>query len=355
MSDSPVKHDGQAMSIVSGKGGSGKTMVAATMAKVLDSIGFKVLLVDADYGTAGLTYYMGLNTVSNIGVGLSGLFEELEVGASLGRYCQPMVDFGRAMFLGVGDHKKHLRGDLLKYQDVFIEEIIKVAKSEFDFILIDCRGGVDAESLAICDAVDKILVVAETDTTSFQATQYLVDVLADNYMAEKLCGFLINKVFDDPSSVARAGTASFRSRYLDSVPFDLDATRSFLVGEIPSSKSMFFSQVWQVLFKVFPQEVLPPRLRSLSFNDYRGLSLRDNDSLFGGMAIAFLSLAIFTMFSLQNVYAVMGDKSDYQVGIAVLAFLGVSSGIEPARKSIGRVVGFYRKMIVNVFTGGSRR
>ncbi|WP_305418184.1 nucleotide-binding protein [Photobacterium leiognathi] len=61
------------IAIVSGKGGSGKTMLTATIAKILDISGSSVLLIDADFGTAGLTYYLGLNEVNNISVGLANL------------------------------------------------------------------------------------------------------------------------------------------------------------------------------------------------------------------------------------------------------------------------------------------
>ncbi|TKF23247.1 ParA family protein [Vibrio genomosp. F6] len=345
----------KAIAIVSGKGGSGKTMVAATMATILDSLGHKVLLIDADYGTAGLTYYMGLNTVANISVGLTNLssLEKLTT-ESLNRYSQSMKGFENSDFIGVGDHRRYLKSSSNTDVGTLFERLIEKGKEKYDFILIDCRGGIDTESLMVCTAADDIVIVAETDTTSFQATQFLVDTLYDNNMSDKLSGFMINKVFDDPSSIARAGTASFKSQYLDSVPFDLDATKSFLVGDLPARASMFSSQIWHVIYKLYPEVITKPNLRSLNFKDYRGLSLRDNDSLIGGMMISFISLALGSAIFYDQMSIFNFEKVTIQSSIALLVVLSVFSGIEPARRAIGRVFSTYRKLVLRVFSGSSR-
>jgi len=352
----------KSIAIVSGKGGSGKTMIAATMATVLDSLGKKVLLVDADYGTAGLTYYMGLNTVANISVGLTNLSSKENLNSeSLEKYSQRMNGFKNSYFIGVGDHRRYLKSSKQTDVENLFLQLVSKSKEKFDFILIDCRGGIDAESLMVCRAVDEIVIVAETDTTSFQATQYLVDTLYDNDLSDKLSGFMINKVFDDPSSISRAGTASFKSQYLDSVPFDLEATKSFLVGDLPSRTSMFSSQVWHVLYKTFPEIIKKPALRSLAFGDYRGLSLRDNDSLLGGMMISFVCLALGSVL-IYDQFAYIDFGSDIkevtsdvkEVTIMSLVMLSVFSGVEPARRSVGRVFSAYKKLITRVFAGNRR-
>lgn len=339
------------VSIVSGKGGSGKTMVAATMTRVLDSLGLKVLLVDADYGTAGLTYYMGLATVPNISVGLSGLEDESNIKEALPLYCQPMEGFSSSMFIGVGDHRRHLRDTVGRDLTGFFYEFVMAARAVADVVLIDCRGGIDDESLAVCHAVDDVLIVAETDTTSFQATQYLVDVLSEYGLSRKVSGFLINKVFDDPSAVARAGTASFRARYLDSIPFDLDATKSFLVGDVPGMRGMFSSQVWHVLYKLMPYKIFPPAMKSLSFNDYRGLSVRDNDSLLGGVFISFICLGLASIVVYSEFGVAQISSGVVRVSVVFLSGLAIVSGVEPVRRAIGRGLSFYQRTISRLFFG----
>ena len=342
----------KSIAIVSGKGGSGKTMVAATIAKVLDLLGHKVLLVDADYGTAGLTYYMGLNTVANISVGLTNLSSKSEFNAEeVNKYSQKMSGFENSFFLGIGDHRRYLKSSSGTDLEKLFLKLVEKERKKYEFIIVDCRGGIDDESLLVCSAVDEIVIVAETDTTSFQATQYLVDTLYDNNLSGKISGFLINKVFDDPSSISRAGTASFKSQYLDSIPFDLEATKSFLVGDFPNRKSMFFSQVWHVVYKLYPDVIEKPALRSLAFSDYRGLSLRDNDSLLGGMMISFTSLAFGAILFYSQISYFELSRFSTMVMVQLLVLFSVFSGIEPARRGVGRVFNIYKRLITRLFSG----
>lgn len=340
------------LAVVSGKGGSGKTMIAATMATVLDSLGYKVLLVDSDFGTAGLTYYMGLNTVANISIGLTNLASSKEINQiSANKYSQKMKGFNSSSFISVGDHRRYLKSSSkIDIEKLFLN-LIDAIKHEYDFMLIDCRGGIDSESLMVCKTVDKIVIVAETDTTSFQATQHLVDTLYDYDLSDRLAGFLINKVFDDPSTISRAGTSSFKSQYLDSIPFDLEATKSFLVGDLPSKTSLFHSQVWHVLSKLFPESVDRPYAKSLHFTDYRGLSLRDNDSLLGGMFLSFMSLIVGSLVLSQYFVYERFYMDPYSISIMLLVLLSVISGIEPSRRVIGRVFNLYRKYVTKIFIG----
>jgi septum site-determining protein MinD len=67
----------RSIAIISGKGGSGKTMVTAMIACILDHAcsvlpeknSQSILAMDADTGTAGLTYYLGLKYLENFSVG----------------------------------------------------------------------------------------------------------------------------------------------------------------------------------------------------------------------------------------------------------------------------------------------
>ena len=61
---------GASIAIVSGKGGSGKTFIAAELASLI-AARIPVTLMDADTGTGGLSYYLGLKYVRNITEGFT--------------------------------------------------------------------------------------------------------------------------------------------------------------------------------------------------------------------------------------------------------------------------------------------
>lgn len=341
----------KSIAIVSGKGGSGKTMIAATLAKSLDRVGRDVLLVDADFATGGLTYYMGLKTVQNISTGLTNFIKHEKAldNSFISGKSQKMEGFEASYFVGVGDHRRLYRFiDHENLRDT-ISQFIKVSEENFDVIIIDCRGGIDEESISVCREVEKILVVAETDTTSFQATQHLVDVLYDNDLSEKLGGFIINKVFDDPSAMARNGTAAFKTRYLTSVPFDLEATRSFLIGEIPRLDTLFASQVSNALSKAYPELGQISHRRPLDNSDFRGLSVRDGDSLLGGMMLSFTSLAVGAPLLYSQMLDYPVSEQTLYSGILALIFISAISGIEHGRRGVGRMFSIYSKIIKRAF------
>lgn len=341
----------KSIAIVSGKGGSGKTMVAATLAKILDDEGKRVLLVDADFATGGLTYYMGLKTVRNISTGLTNFINhESELSNEfISNKVQKMIGFELSYFVGVGDHRR-----LYKYIDhenirTTIEQFLAQSTDIYDVVLIDCRGGIDEESISVCNQVEKILIVAETDTTSFQATQHLVDVLYDNDLSEKLGGFIINKVFDDPSAMARNGTAAFKTQYLASIPFDLDATRSFLIGEIPKLNTLFARQIRFALSKAYPELISYPTLRPLEHTDFRGMSVRDSDSSLGGMMLSFTSISLGAPLIFASIVGLELEPRVLYVGVSLLVLISIFSGIEEGRRRVGRVFSLYARFIKGVF------
>lgn len=333
----------KSIAIVSGKGGSGKTMVAASLARILDEHG-KVLLIDADFGTAGLSYYLGLNTVNNISTGLTNLLGKRISPDSFYNYTQPMKGFNNSKFLPVGDHRRHVdqsgSTDLLRN---FLNQVIQSPYFEEQFILVDCRGGIDSDSLAVCQAVDTIVIVAETDTTSFQATQHLVEVLNKNDLSHKIAGFMINKVFDDPSTIARAGTASFKCQYLGSIPFDLEATKRFLIGELPKRNGMFASQVSHAAYRLMPTQVDEPATPPLSLEDFRNLSIRDNNSVLGGMVLAIISLGIGSVLLMQRLDLTQLHRNEELILLQILVMTAVVSGIEPIRRIFGRAFSLYAR------------
>lgn len=262
------------IAIVSGKGGSGKTMVAATMGRVLATNHMPTTLIDGDIATGGLTFYLGLKLVRNTSVGLSDAIyytngklntEEIRI-QTVGATNSPLT------FIGIGNHKRlfEIKHDI-DYQKT-LNNIFKSLESFSEYAIIDCRGGIDESSLQICSMVDEILIVTETDTTAFQATQYLVEVLAKQGLAHKLRGFFLNKVFDDPTYLAREGTAYFKCQFLTAIPFDLRATRSFLTGELPSLETLFTNQICHGLHKLLPDTSFTIR-DPLEFSDFRNIDL----------------------------------------------------------------------------------
>lgn len=349
--------DSEVFAVVSGKGGSGKTMITAILANLFDenfrnNEDKKILIVDADFATGGLSYYMGLKTVKNISKGLTNFLSGNEeiTPEFINKIAQKMNGFEQSYFIGVGNHRKFYKQHNSNDFQNMLPEFINKAKEIFDVIIFDCRGGIDSESLIVCKEVNEIILVVETDTTSFQATQHLVDILSDNDISDKLCGFIINKVFDNPQSIARNGTSIFKTQYLGSVPFDLEATRSFLIGEIPQKRSYFYSQISYAMCKLKDNFRNYSYFREMEFIDFQKLNTTNNESVIGGIVLSFIILSIGLLIYLDYNTSRELMNSNYLSNqmFIILVTLGVISGIEKIRKSIGKAILWYFRGISKI-------
>lgn len=338
----------RSIALVSGKGGSGKTMVCAVIALVLDQLGHNVVIFDADTGTAGMTYYLGLKLVPNIRIGLANIasqssqLSDLEFGK---RALQRIDGLKNGKFFGIGDHRRLEREIPEEKLPPLLEDVVAILSKD-SWLIVDCRGGIDRESVAVCQAVDDILLVVESDTTSFQATKHVVDVLSDKDLAHKVRGFFINKVFDDPTMIVRSGTSVFGSHFLAAIPFDLQATRAFLVGEIPSIESLFATHVWQGLEKVYPEQIERPLGRPWRFEEFREVGLTNLDSIRGGaMSAGSILLVAFIFFFRYFSRASPPVDSISLFMVVYLLLLGLLGSFETTRRYLGRLLSMYTKAL----------
>jgi septum site-determining protein MinD len=347
---------GRSVALVSGKGGSGKTIVAAMMMAVLaDPNRVRThrttpVLIDGDLGTAGLSLYLGLELVKNTTRGLSNILTKPGAyePSDFYKLLQPIAVEEEAYFLSAGDHRRYRNQLSPSETNQVFRRVIEGLEDPGRIIIVDCRGGIDSESLAMCQAVDDIILIVETDTTSYQASQYLVDILGENELSHKLRGFIINKAFEDPSTIIRSGTALFRTQYLGSIPFDFEAMRDFFSGRLPSSNSLFSTHVDYILSKAYPDIVPFPRGRILAPKEYSEIGLSNPDSLRGGIFVAAIIALIAVQAVLSHRPETLSIHSSSFVAtleIVSISLLGLFGSLNNTRKLIGRVISVYIKAL----------
>ncbi|HEX8696445.1 MAG TPA: P-loop NTPase [Longimicrobium sp.] len=358
---SDARQPSKVLAIVSGKGGSGKTMIGAAIATILSEFApGRTILLDSDVGTGGLTYYFGLSLAPRPGLGLAKLAgapkERITVEA-VETLIQKVKGLEHLRFLGLGDHRRLYR-ELEQRENIaeLLSATVRALRGLANFIVVDCRGGIDAESIAVCQEADDILLVVEPDTTSLQAGQHVVDILSEHNLDSRLIGFVINKVFDDPGTIVRAGSGLFRCRYLASIPFDLDATRAFYIGEIPRLSSNFGIHVWQGLFAAYDDLIPPPFRRSWEFRDFREVGLTNTESVRGGMVYASLLMLLGITFSIR--FFLLYPPTVRQNWLVLQLFiysvagwlLGLAASLEPTRRLLGRATATYIRILKRVFS-----
>jgi len=354
----------RSIAIVSGKGGSGKTMISAVMGLILNQDQkrspsefepakvdprYKVVIIDSDTRTAGLSYYLGLKYLESFTGGLSQMAAARDSNSSIPQNPWDVVqrlrrELGGAGFFGVGNQRLLSKQFDSAGRAKLISMSLKNLLIFEGWKIIDCRGGIDEESIAVCEMVDDIILVVEPDVTAFQASQNVVDVLADHGLAHKLKGFIINKAFDDPSVVARSGISAMRCQCLGAVPFDSSAMRSFYVGDIPDITSRFTTQVWDALKRAYSGEVATPQRRPWDFSEFAQTFLSNTDSSFGGSIATFILLIIAGIYVILRIAGMLNTIRE-EIVLSIFFYVALIGITEPGRRLLGRGIRTYLRIL----------
>jgi MinD-like ATPase involved in chromosome partitioning or flagellar assembly len=187
------------IAFASGKGGTGKTLMASCLGYALVRAGQRVLMIDADPATDGLSLFLlgpsGMNQISD--------FQEANTFTGILQQCQSSnvlkVEPRRINRGGAGnaiDHGisyeaiisgKGLYGDVSariqaipvlnrqEFQRAITSLFSKIReKNQYDYVLVDTRGGFAFESTDVCALADSFIVVTDPDVTSYYQDRNLV-------------------------------------------------------------------------------------------------------------------------------------------------------------------------------------
>lgn len=214
-------HRGRVMAVTSGKGGVGKTFVAANLAAALTRHGERVLVLDADLGLANLDVVLNLQpkvtlhdvftgraTLKEATIKAPGGFSVLLAGSGLVEYSRLTPD---------------LRERLL--------DVIHQVTPHFDRVLLDTGAGISDVVLYAVSLADDVLIVATPEPTSLTDAYATIKVLAGQQQRE-LFRLAVNQV-------SRKGEGRAVQQQLQTVvdrfvrTSDGAAVKLDLLGELP--------------------------------------------------------------------------------------------------------------------------
>ena len=155
------------IAIASGKGGVGKSHLAANLAVALGAAGARVLLVDADFSQANLDLLLGVHPRHDVQHVLNGekTLEEIVVEGPEGVTLVPAAS-------GVPE-----LADLDDYRFEFLLRSLGQLEAGADFVVIDTPSGVSKQVTSLCLAADDVVVVTTPDMPAFSDAYGLVKVL----------------------------------------------------------------------------------------------------------------------------------------------------------------------------------
>ena len=171
------------IAVASGKGGVGKTNVAVNRGLALRKRNLRVLLIDADLGTANIDVLLGLTPNFHLGHFLSGERElnEIIIDGPGGLNILPGTS-GLEEFLDISRRQvERLR--FLSFQ----------LESSYDIILVDISAGVHRNNINFISICDEVIVVLVPEPTAIMDAYSLVKILHNHQYSGKI-NLLINQL-----------------------------------------------------------------------------------------------------------------------------------------------------------------
>ena len=156
------------LAITSGKGGVGKTFLAANLAAALAARGERVLVLDADLGLANLDVVLNLHpkvTLHDVFTGKVTL--ESAILAAPGGFSVLLAGSGLVEYSRL---TPEVRSQL--------QQIIDTVSPRFDHILIDTGAGISEVVLYAVSLADSVIVISTPEPTSMTDAYATIKVLA---------------------------------------------------------------------------------------------------------------------------------------------------------------------------------
>jgi len=186
INESPAARLGRSMrviSITSGKGGVGKSSVVSNLSIALGARGYKVLLLDGDFGLANLDIMLDLKSRGNLHDVLSNGYSISDILVN----AAPGVDVIPAS------------SGILEMTNLGIQEKSKLIDSmqelenSYDVLLIDTGAGISEDVTWLNASAGEIIVVATPEPTSIADAYALIKVLNQKYKIKQF-KLLVNQV-----------------------------------------------------------------------------------------------------------------------------------------------------------------
>jgi flagellar biosynthesis protein FlhG len=180
-----IGHDIRVISVTSGKGGVGKTNIAANLAYLLARMNQKTMVLDADAGLANIDVILGINSPFNLYHVLNGekTLAEAIVDGPGGIKILPSAS-------GIPEMTELSRGQKL----TLIDEL-NALNDSLDYMLIDTGAGISSNVMYFNMAAKEIIVVTSPEPTAMTDAYALIKILYQRH-ARRRFRLLVNMVRD---------------------------------------------------------------------------------------------------------------------------------------------------------------
>lgn len=243
------------LGVISAKGGTGKTTLAISIGHVLSKIGFKVLLIDMDAATNGLTLFFLNQVTQPREPGSRGIIEPDRDGPTSVVNIAENLDLVPATF-SFSDTSTVT----LEQASDSLSSLLGRVRDLYDYIIIDAEPGSDPLPRLAAGLADLVIIVTEYDPMSRVAIARL-ERLFSMVLKPEATFYLANKVLPETASALRKEVnEQFFSifRVLPAVPFDFKVMEAYSFRRTPvnlEEPGVFETALIHILERLFPEAV----------------------------------------------------------------------------------------------------
>jgi cellulose biosynthesis protein BcsQ len=212
--------------VVSAKGGSGKTVLSASIATLISAMNRRVTLVDCDAATNGLTllYLPILNAAkkNDPHARRHGIFDEAPEDAK-----PSAISLSESLSLVPSSYT--MRSTERASEERFNSSLTRLLErsddeSDLDFVILDAQAGTDAFAYAAVNFADEVIIVSEYDPVSAEGVERLKIEFGSRFPLGSTWT-LYNKLL--PEFATEVGRFLKVAGFLPPVPWDAEVVRSF--------------------------------------------------------------------------------------------------------------------------------
>lgn len=231
------------ISIISGKGGTGKSLFTAVLGNCLAKEQKRILLVDMDLHVRGLTIL------------LSSYMDNGNGKMSISDYCETNSDeefsifrFQECEFIpAVGDISEPLvfplENNSISFYKHFFSKLKNFAENKmYDIVILDCRSGLDSSIVECVKNSDYTISITEDDDVCLNANMNLVNYFRHKEKIKSIYT-IINKGrrIKEPEDIDKKIESIFDFSCLGVIPFDEQIMEDY-------GKSRFWLSVYDTLY-----------------------------------------------------------------------------------------------------------
>ena len=169
---------GKVISISSAKGGVGKTTMATNLAGIYYMMKKKVLIIDADFYSGGVSTWLDIRNKKDIFMMIDSISNNRYSNIS-----DYVVSYNNGIDVLASPKDPRCA---IKIESKYIPVILDFARREYDVVIVDTNHIMNEINLMILDHVDMSLFIVTNDLIDLKNTKSLVSIFKDTGKANYL-------------------------------------------------------------------------------------------------------------------------------------------------------------------------